>query len=359
MIETQLLKLQRRRKPLSPFRTKEKVIEGLRAAAATIWNNDEKLLPSGTTTYQQAIMAYEPITGNSVRKLFPGLVHVTSHFSTMVEAWAALGFTVASRASRRHATTAKLNEQIARLRNTPRLPNRPRGTTETQTRIKRPATRDPSTGRVVNQGGVRVSKFSELPDEGFCLLCESTKPLAEMVVTHLRKEGMYQMRPRCKNCHNDNERGHRREWKRNYLRAWRARNKDVDDSYRENDPNLKEQNRVRMARRFNDKHYALLIQGRLRRLLNLRVSTPEAENLLERFGPCYPSQFGLTEEGRKRAERLRSTMRREGTPYKTVELRMLVYEEGWYIPPNKQPLPYQNAAEKLRKVQRERRKTIT
>src|SRR5215831_6705246 len=86
--------VRKRRKLLSPFRTKDKVLEGLRAAAVTIWQNNETLLPAGTPAYQAAIMAHEPITGNQVRRLFPAPTHVMAHFKTMIDAWAAVGFTV-------------------------------------------------------------------------------------------------------------------------------------------------------------------------------------------------------------------------------------------------------------------------
>src|SRR6185369_7198439 len=153
--------------------------------------------------------------------------------------------------------------------------------------------RNESTGRFESLGGTRVATLDLLVEEGFCKHCQTSKPSSEMVVVHLKREKLYYMKPICKECHNKRERGHRREYKRNYLRAWRKRNAQLNESYWRNTPDRKQkaiERQERMRQRHGD---ALLIQGRLRRR-GMKISVKEAGALLRRFGPCYPSRMGLT-----------------------------------------------------------------
>jgi hypothetical protein len=197
---------------------------------------------------------------------------------------------------------------------------------------------------------MKVEKLDQLPPEYGCKLCGLTKPLAEMIVVHVRREQSYRLRPRCKACHNERERGHRREWKREYLKRWRRGNARLNRSYWDNEQ-ARENNRIRAGERFREKHDAILIQGRLRRH-GIAVSFKEAEALLAKFGRCYPTRYGLTQEGLRECERIRSAMRRIGRRISPIEIRIMVYEDGLYIKPNRQPRPYQRSAEKLRQWHR-------
>ena len=178
-----------------------------------------------------------------------------------------------------------------------------------------------------------------------------------MMLVHRRKTNDYLLRPRCKACNNARERGARREWKTKYLRRWRRENKGLNESYWRTATELnREKINSRARKRFIENHDALLIQGRLRRRLGLRVSIDEANKILKRYGRCYPTQFGLTPEGKKECERIRSRMRRvERAAPSLIEIRMMVYEDGHYIKPNRQPIPYRKASERLSKLQSERR----
>lgn len=82
------------RRPVAVFKTRKRVLEGLRAAAVTIWKNDVKSLPTATTPYQKAIMQAEPVRSGTPRRLFPSATAVLNHFESMNHAWWALGFEV-------------------------------------------------------------------------------------------------------------------------------------------------------------------------------------------------------------------------------------------------------------------------
>lgn len=211
--------------------------------------------------------------------------------------------------------------------------------------------RDPVSGKILSQGGARAARVSDLPSAALCLMCGETKPRAQMIVVHERKQGQYRLRPRCKDCHNERERGHRREWKRRYLKKWRARNAALTKSYWDN-AEEREKARVNSYRRFVENHEALLIQGRLRRR-GFPTSIAEAKDLLQRFGRCYPSRYGLTEEGLREAERIRKQRRRK-LKLSAVEIRIMLYEDGLFIPPDRQPVPYQTAGRRLREWQAQR-----
>jgi hypothetical protein len=216
--------------------------------------------------------------------------------------------------------------------------------------------RNEITGRYVGGGSdghsCKVCNPADLPAEFGCWKCNETKPLVEMLVVHLKREGVYYVRPRCKDCHNKQERGHRREWKRKYLQGWRKRNAAATRSYWYDVPNRKEKARVQMARHIKNNHDAILIRGRINRRGG-DISLQEARELLERFGRCYPSRFGLTPEGLQQVERLRKKPIHNRLTM--TELRIMAYEDGLFIAPERQPIPYQSAAEKLRRWQRDQR----
>ncbi|MEK6323591.1 MAG: hypothetical protein AABN33_18275 [Acidobacteriota bacterium] len=199
---------------------------------------------------------------------------------------------------------------------------------------------------------MKVQAMGLLPSEYGCNLCGLTKPVAEMVLVRLRREKAYLLRPLCKDCHNQRERGHRREWKTKYLRGWRFRNRQLSDSYWRGNPAVKEKARIRAAARFEKKHEAILIQGRLNRR-GMGVSLKQAEELLQRFGPCYPSRLGLTPRGLRECERIRAGLRRRRTKrISTFEIRLMVYEDGLHIKPGRQTKPFLKAAERLREWHR-------
>lgn len=195
-----------------------------------------------------------------------------------------------------------------------------------------PMNRDSTTGRIVSEGGCRAARLEDLPAEGHCVLGNHTKPRSEMVVYRSKRDG-YVMRPRCKECHNAGERGHRREYKRNYLRAWRRRNKSLDRSYW-NNPTQRRKSTLR-ARGYRERDgEAITIQRRLREQLNERVTLAEARELLLKFGPGYPTRYGLTEEGLRECERIRSRLRsaarrnRHRVRVRNIEIRVLVYQDA-------------------------------
>ncbi len=225
--------------------------------------------------------------------------------------------------------------------------------------------RQVNSGQFESRGGVKAQSVGLLPKEGRCNTCQDVKPIREMAVVHLRREKLYYMRPRCKNCHNKRERGHRREWKRKYLQRWRRENAAVNESYWKGDADIRERARVRAAARLKDPQYheAILIQGRLRRH-GIKVSLKEAKELLKEFGRCYPTRFGLTSAGLRECERIRSALRSRPKHRRpsSFEIRIMVYQDSprgthgrFFIKPSLQPMPYQNAAEKLRALQRARR----
>lgn len=218
--------------------------------------------------------------------------------------------------------------------------------------------RNQSTGRFESLGGTRVATLDLLLDEGFCKTCQTAKPSREMVVVHLRREKLYYMKPICKDCHNKRERGHRREYKRNYLRAWRKRNAQLTESYWRNEPDRKAR-AIARAERMRERHGdALLIQGRMRRR-GMKVSVKEAGELLRRFGCCYPTRMGLTPAGLRECERIRSSLRSRPKHRRpsAFEIRLMVYEDSktFFIKPRLQVRPYQHASERLREWQRQQK----
>jgi hypothetical protein len=81
----------------------------------------------------------------------------------------------------------------------------------------------------------------------------------------------------------------------------------------------------------------------------MHVTLSEARSLVSEYGPCYPSIQGLSRKGINECERIRSRLRRLGVRLNLVEIRMMVYADGNYIRPGKQKIPYQHAAENLRR----------
>lgn len=225
-----------------------------------------------------------------------------------------------------------------------------------------------SNGRFESQGGVKAATPSLLPKEGRCNICGDTKPILEMIVAHLKRKKLYYLRPHCKQCHNRRERGHRRDYKKRYLRRWRRENAALNGSYWKGNAERRESARVNRARRLlnQDHHDAVLIQGRMRRR-GANVPLKEAKELLKRFGCCYPSRFGLTPAGLRECERIRSVQRSRGSRrFSAFAIRLMVYEDGideqgrrpkpyLVIKPGEQPNPYQSAAENLRAWHRRQR----
>ena len=212
---------------------------------------------------------------------------------------------------------------------------------------------------------------AELPEEYGCRQCGSTKPIQEMVLVHRKSTQDFLLRPRCKKCHNQKEKGHRREYKRNYLRRWREDNAEVNESYWRNRDRAVS-NAV-SYKHFTKNHAAILIQGRLHRA-GIQVNLAEARSLLRKYGRCYPTSFGLTERGRRECERIRSRFKNARYSAKKhgkklppmpqmIEIRMMVYADGtarpepaeglrtpdaFVIKPRLQPIPFQIAAARLK-----------
>lgn len=203
---------------------------------------------------------------------------------------------------------------------------------------------------------MKAARYEDLPAERLCNHCGEVKPREEMIVVFHQKTRTYYCRPKCKQCHNAHERGTRREYKRLYLRRWRRENKAVNDSYRKNNPNAREQSRINAYRYFTNNHDAVLIQGRLRRK-GVYVDIREAKRLLETYGPCYPTRHGLTPNGLRECERIRSRLRqrRGSRPLRSFDIRLMVYEDGLFIPPAQQTRPYQKQSEQMRTWQAQRR----
>lgn len=211
----------------------------------------------------------------------------------------------------------------------------------------------------------KTDRVDELPAERQCNRCRGTKPREQMIVQHRTdpKGNYYYFRPFCKECNNTRERGHRREYKTKYLRRWRRENKALTRSYWDN-PQAREQNTSNAADYVRRNKDAIAIQRRLRKRGHL-ITMAEARDLLDKFGRCYPTKYGLTIRGQKACERMRSRLRsrqvdrrRRQSPF---EIRMMVYEEGlekgsgYLVAPDQQPEPYQYARENLRQWHRNQR----
>jgi hypothetical protein len=196
--------------------------------------------------------------------------------------------------------------------------------------------------------------FAELPAEYGCRKCGATKPIAEMVLVGRKRTHDFRLRPRCKECHNESERGKRRKWKTKYLRRWRRDNAELNESYwRQRNAQLREELTQKARVRFERFHFPNLIQRRLRRK-GIRVTLAESKTLYRKYGCCYPLRAGLTPWGLREYERIRSGQRKlpkfkRNTP---TEIRMMMYEDGHFKIPARQKPPYQVAARRLREWQR-------
>jgi hypothetical protein len=200
--------------------------------------------------------------------------------------------------------------------------------------------------------------YKDLPTVYKCRICSTEKEIEEMILIHRKKTNDYMLRPRCKACHNKSERGHRREYKTNYLRKWRTNNSGLNESYWRTSTQTNRDEIADQARaRFNKDHYAILIQGRINRRTEktgMHITIDEARALLRKYGRCYPTRFGLTPKGLKECERIRSGMRRIKRKMSLLEIRIMVYEDGYYIKPKNQPIIYKSASERLHHWHRER-----
>lgn len=198
------------------------------------------------------------------------------------------------------------------------------------------------------------------------LAYETKMSVADMPLTYAREicdkegDGIFA-------CNNIAERGHRREYKRQYLKNWRKNNPELNNSYWKGDAQVREAARVRAATRSQADKDAIAIQRRLR-TQGESVTIAEARELLAKYGRCYPSRYGLTDLGLRRCEQIRSRLRnrkgkRASFGYQMLssfEIRVMVCEEsegekGLVIPPDQQPVPYQKAAENLRRYHRNQR----
>ena len=210
----------------------------------------------------------------------------------------------------------------------------------------------------------RVTKYSDFPSVYTCNLCDETKLIEQMIVIHSRSENCYRMRPRCKDCHNAKERGNRRDYKTKYLKNWRKRNKKLNESYWKGNPIVREKARLTAMNRFTENHEAMLIQGRMRRK-GMPVTLAEAQELLQKFGRCYPTRFGLSKKGLSECERIRSRLRvRKARKINLFDIRLSVYEDALedtslMIAPRKQPIPYKSASNTMKKFQAKQRQKLT
>lgn len=206
---------------------------------------------------------------------------------------------------------------------------------------------------------MKVKSPTELPETYGCKKCGQTKPVAEMLVVHRKREGDYYLRPRCKACHNALEAGHRREYKRKYLQQWRRKNADLARSYWDT-PEVKQQITKRANRYWQENREAKLIQGRLQRH-GVPCTIAEAREYLKQYGPNYPTAHGLTPTGLKAVEQIRSKMKRTGKQRMTsFEIRLMVYEDSQedsklVIKPGAQKFPYKHSSKRLRAWQQQQR----
>lgn len=220
-------------------------------------------------------------------------------------------------------------------------------------------------GLLQNRQVMTAARIADLPATVVCIQCNQQKTLVEMIVVHIKRDQVFRVRPRCKECHNARERGFRREYKRNYLRRWRRANPELNDSYWKGSDHVREKNRVNSAKRLADPQYrdAVAIQRRLR-TKNISVSIDEAKELLGKFGRCYPTRFGLTLKGIRECERIRSRLRgrtakADRRMVNSFDIRLMVYEQsedepGLVIPPAEQPVPFQFASERFKRMQAEK-----
>lgn len=182
---------------------------------------------------------------------------------------------------------------------------------------------------------MKYESMAALPETGTCRLCGQTKPVAEMIVLRSRRDRHVHLRARCKECHNQRERGRRRAWKTSYQRAWRKRHADLNRSY------WQARDKSEQAARslaFRHGHIeAARIQERMR-TRGYHLDWRSARELLQQYGPAYPLACGLNEVGQREVERLRSTARRRGEARRRRDIVMEVWEnEDCRLPRHEQP----------------------
>lgn len=168
---------------------------------------------------------------------------------------------------------------------------------------------------------------SELPEKAFCLQCQTEKPISEMMVIWTRKIKRFRIRPRCKKCHNEREKGNRREYKRNYLQNWRKKNPELNRSYL---PDKATANETRKSF-YHKNREAMLIQVRMRRR-GIYLTLDDCRSILHKFGRNYMMPSGLSKEGKQECERIRSRLRnrtKNGHRMpKNWEIRLMVFEDA-------------------------------
>jgi hypothetical protein len=83
-------------RPAGIFSTRKRVLEGLRAAAVTIWKNDVKQLPTSTHVYTSVVRAVEGRKKGQPNRFYPSDKAILNHFESLNHAWWALGYEVAT-----------------------------------------------------------------------------------------------------------------------------------------------------------------------------------------------------------------------------------------------------------------------
>jgi hypothetical protein len=109
------LVIRKKQKPVSAFKTRKRVLEGLRAAAVTIWGENVKSLPTSTLVYQQAVMQAEPTKSGKARRFYPSANAVLNHFESMNHAWWTVGYeveTISTRKGGLKLVTPEIHEKL-------------------------------------------------------------------------------------------------------------------------------------------------------------------------------------------------------------------------------------------------------
>lgn len=205
---------------------------------------------------------------------------------------------------------------------------------------------------------MKARHFSDLPAIAHCNKCDKDKPLVEMIVFRRTSDGLYHLRKRCKECAYAYNRT-LQEWRREYLRKWRKQNAALNRSYWDN-PEVKERSSQNMRKFQAINREALLIKNRLWRRGH-PCTIAEAREYLKKYGPNYPTIHGLSNEGKREVERIRSSYRRMGKAVSHFEIRLMVYEDSAEEPrllkkPGTQKFPYKNAAHRLRTWHQQQRR---
>lgn len=105
----------KKHRPVSVFKTRKRVMEGLRAAAVTIWENDVKRLPTSTLVFERATAEIEQPGPGKPRRLYPSGSAILNHFESMNHAWWACGYEVESVSTRKGGlslVTPEIHEKL-------------------------------------------------------------------------------------------------------------------------------------------------------------------------------------------------------------------------------------------------------